>query len=598
MKKGHWLQPILWTAFWGALASCALPAQAKLVDEVTLVVDQEAMTRGELEESIQAFFMAQRMSPAKPGTPFYEKAKQFVVESFIREVLMAEEADRVGISVSDAEVDKETDREVDGMKKGFPSEADFQEGLKHEGITLEDLRSDIRSRLKRRIKANRAMRQQTQSLPGGVAVTDEEAREHFAKAPQDYEQVKFAVILFRIPAGSKPEYVQEVDKQAQGVLAEIKGGADFSAYARKYSEEKGSSDRGGVMGTFYRSELDPKLAKGIFAIPEKGMGIVRAPEGFYIVRVDKKQKADYALVAKDIKDSLQKGGQEAGLQRWFEGLKKNAFITLDGKPYQGSAPSGALKSGEGTGMVQAKPGKDGKPSPTGSVDDRGAAPKGELYPTLPAGGSLIFGGGVEGFAFDTRSLVDYHNPGADTQQELPYGFGLQVGMDYALDPTFQVGLQVEFLRRFTATVPDGLDRASWDASALAPSLSSKLLIPLDETTNFIVGFSGGYHFLMAGSLTVETPSGTDKVDLSAEGFGGKAGAGIEFFLDEDMNSSIGFGVDYRFLPFRSLQTKVVQDDGTGTYSSPLVNLTGGKEALVDFSGVNVGFQVRFYPGKD
>jgi foldase protein PrsA len=344
MKKRNWFQPILWTAFWGLLASCALPTQAKLVDEVALVVDQEAMTKGELEESIQAFFLAQRMSPAKPGTPLYEKAKQFVVEGFIREVLMAEEGDRMGIVVSDVEVDRETDREVDAMKKGFPSEADFQEGLKHEGITLDDLRSDIRTRLKRRIKANRAMRQQTQSLPGGVAVTDEEAREHFAKDPQSYEQVKFAVILFRIPAGSKPEYVQEVDKQAQGVLAELKGGADFAVYARKYSEEKGSSDRGGAMGTFYRSELDPKLAKGIFTIPEKGMGIVRAPEGFYIVRVDKKQKADYALVAKDIKDSLQKGGQEAGLQRWFEGLKKNAFITLDGKPYQGSAPSGALRS--------------------------------------------------------------------------------------------------------------------------------------------------------------------------------------------------------------------------------------------------------------
>jgi parvulin-like peptidyl-prolyl isomerase len=588
------MERIVWRSLAGLVILLSAPwAQAKLIDEVALVVNQEAMTRGEMEESIQAFFLAQRLQPAKPGTAAYERTKNLVAEAFIREVLLAEEADRLGIMVSDAEVERETDREIDAMKKGFPTEKDFEEGLRREGLALDDLKADVRARLKRRIRANRAMRHQQQALPGGVAVTDEEARSHFGKNPQDYEQVKFAVILFRVPAGAKPEYVQEVDKQVQAVLVELKGGADFAAYARKYSEDKGSSERGGVMGNFYRSELDPKLAKGIFAIPEKGLGIVRAPEGLYIVRVDKKQKADYALVAKEIKDSLQKGGQEAGLQKWFEGLRKNAHITLDGRPYAGGPTEG---EGAPSGMAQAKGGKE-RPADKDPIP-QGTPTSGELNPTLPAAGGLILGASLEGFSYFTDDLGAFHNPGTTLSQDLPFGIGLQAGLDYALDPSFLVGLQLEFLRKFTASVTEGSDRYLWDGAALAPSLTAKLLIPLDETTNFVLGLSGGYHLLMAGGLTFETPAGQDKVDLASEAFGGKVGAGVEFFLDEDMNSSVGFSVDYRHLSFTDLRTQVRETAGGGSYADPLENLTGGQKAHLDLSGINVGLHLRFYLGKD
>src|ERR1019366_8281196 len=165
--------------------------------------------------------------------------------------------DRLKIEVSDGEVEHEVNNEIENMKKGY-SDQDFNEELKKEGITVDDLKQDTHDKLLRRIKANRALRAKQQDLPTSAAVSDPEIQRYFNEHPQDYEQVKFDIILFRVGPKSKPEAVKEVETQSRGVLKELKGGADFAAYAKKYSEDQGSADKGGAVGTVFRSELEPK----------------------------------------------------------------------------------------------------------------------------------------------------------------------------------------------------------------------------------------------------------------------------------------------------------------------------------------------------
>ena len=246
-----------------------VPTWGKTVDSIELVVDQDSMTQGEMEEAIQAYFLSQHLNPSKPGTPDYETAKKQVVENFEREVLLAEEADREKIDIQDGEVQHEVDEQVENMKKSFPTEQDFEDEIKKEGITLEDLKSRIHDQLLRRLKATHVLRQKQQDLPNSIFVTDEEVREYFRAHPKDYEQAKFSIILFRIPPKSTSKYVAELEKQAQGVLKDLKGGASFATLAKKYSEDEGTADKGGDVGTVYRADLDPALAKGIFESPSR-----------------------------------------------------------------------------------------------------------------------------------------------------------------------------------------------------------------------------------------------------------------------------------------------------------------------------------------
>lgn len=582
-----------------AVIAFAPPAQAKLVDEIALVVDQDSMTRGELEESIQTFFLAQSLKPARPGTPEYTKAKKEVEDSFVREVLLAEEADREKIEISDSELDHSVDQELDNMRKNFSSEQDFQDGLKKEGLTLDDLKQEIHDKLLRRLKASRVMRQKQVELPATALVADADMRQYYDRHPEDFEQVKFSIILFRVHPKAGTSYVSEVEKQAQAVLKNLKAGADFAATAKKYSEDQGTAEKGGEVGMVSRADLNPELAGGVFAIPVNGMGLVKADQGVYIVKVEYKGKADYVSVAPEIKARLEKEKQETALTRWIDSLRKDATILEDGKPvpYQPSLPPEEAAAG-----AVSTPGKAPAATPTAetilpAAAASTAAGPSDIYPSLPSVGGWTYQFSLSGFNYGTQDLANYV-PGVQTNQNFPFGFGLATGMDYSLESTFQVGLGLEALRKNTESVDDTLSNFTykWDSAAAGPALDLKLLIPMDESTNFIISASAGYYFLLGSTLSVSGP-GSEKAELSASNWGGKAGGVLEFLLDDHKNSALDLGVDYRLLSFSPVTTKVTSDNGGPALASPLLN-PDGKQADIDFSGIEVNLGLRFFLGKD
>ncbi len=572
-------------------AAAAPPVRAKTLDETILIVDQAAMTKGEMEEGIQAYFLAQGLkSVAQPGTPDYEKAKKDVFESFIQEVLLSEEADRQKMEVSDAEIDHQVDQEIATMKKNFDGEKAFEDGLKKEGITLEDLKQDTRDKLARRMKADRMLRSKQEQLPGSAVVEDADVQKYFQKHPQDYERVKFSIILLRLPAKAKPENTAQVEKQAKKLLQELKEGADFASYAKKFSEDQGSSDKGGEVGTVYRTELDPKLAKGVFAIPAKGMGLVRAPDGVYIVKVDYKGKADYDSVAPAIKDHLAKEQQTTALQSWMEGLKKNAYIVEDGKVI--TEASKPLSPGEIASAAAAQSQDEDTEAAGQTTNAASAEPIAEEQgnsrdnPTLPSGGSSALAFHLNGLNYGTDDLSSYYGSSVNTNQGFPFGLGLDLGWEIAVDQTIEVGILGDVLHEFEEDLTDSSgNKNEWNSTAAGPLLSARVLIPLDEGTNFILSAAGGYYFLMSGSVSV-TGSAPRNIDLSGGSFGGRAGLGTEFFLDDDKNTSLDLGLAYRLVKFSSLTAKTT----TGT----LLPTPGS----IDFSGIQIGVGIRFYLDKD
>src|SRR5208282_829224 len=177
-----------------------LSGRAETVDEIAMVVDQESMTRGEMEESIDAFFAVRNGKTPAPDTPEYLDAKKQVEGNFIQEVVLAEEADREKVEVSDSDVEGQVNQEIQNMKRNFATDEEFQEGLRKEGITLDDLKQDTRDRMLRRIKAGRVLHAKQEELPSAAIVTDQQVRDYYQKHPQDYEQAKFSIILFNADA--------------------------------------------------------------------------------------------------------------------------------------------------------------------------------------------------------------------------------------------------------------------------------------------------------------------------------------------------------------------------------------------------------------
>jgi parvulin-like peptidyl-prolyl isomerase len=596
----------------------ATPAP-RTVDEIVLVVDQDAMTKGEMEEAIHTYFAVQGVDMPAPGTPDYQQAKKDVVDGFIREVLMAEEADREKIEIQDGDVDHQINAEIENMKNRYPSEQEFEDALKKEGISQDDLKQDLHDQLLRRIKANRILQTKQHELPSTVFVTDAEVQKYFNQHPQDYEQVKFSIILFRIPAKSTAAYVKEVQKQAQGILDQLNAGADFAAFAKKYSEDQASADKGGEMDTMYRMDLNPKLADGIFNIPTDGMGLVKAPDGVYIVKVEHKGTADYATVAPDIKAHLLKQKQDSSFNEWIESLKKDAYIVEDGQvvvyhapvvaesgpnPANGPAPA-ATPNPSSPSAAATMAGDQAVTSASAAVTESSdnSSDSREIYPTLPSPGSFTLGLGGEGFSYGTQDLSDYYGPSVSTSQGFPFGFGFHLDLDLAIDPTLQLGIALQGFQKLGETVnflPLGQPSYSehWSASTAGPGLEAKVLIPLDESTNFILSAGGGYYFLIGAGVTISGSAVTENSNFSGSNFGGEAAAAVEFFFDDQKDSSLDLEVGYRVLKFQPITSSLTVNDGgpVADYPTPLTN-SDGTRSDIDFSGIHIGLGVRFYLDK-
>jgi peptidyl-prolyl cis-trans isomerase D len=118
---------------------------------------------------------------------------------------------------------------------------------------------------------------------------------------QSPEQIKASHILLK--TDGKDEAA--VRKQAEAVLAQVKGGANFADLAKKVSEDEGSKANGGDLGFFGTGQMVPEFEAAAKALePGQTSELVRSQFGFHIIRVFEK-KAGATQTLDQVRDQIQ-----------------------------------------------------------------------------------------------------------------------------------------------------------------------------------------------------------------------------------------------------------------------------------------------------
>jgi peptidyl-prolyl cis-trans isomerase C len=282
-------------------------------------VNGEDVTKADFERLIKNMELgAGQTIPAERRDEILRRS----LDQLITYTLLQQESKARKIDVAAAEVDAR----VAQMRQQFPSEAQFRQELSKRGMTVERLQADARTDM----VITKLMEAEVATLP---PATDADARDFYQKNPEKFQQpeaVRASHILF--PAGEADAAAkQQARTQAETVLKQAKGGADFAQLAREHSKD-GSAAQGGDLGFFPRGQMVPPFEEAAFALKVGEIsGIVESQFGFHIVKLTDRRPATtlaFEQVSGQIRDFLTQQKKQQRAEAFVDGLKKKARIEV------------------------------------------------------------------------------------------------------------------------------------------------------------------------------------------------------------------------------------------------------------------------------
>ena len=243
--------------------------------DVWATVNGKEISRGEVEK-----YYRSRASAAGPA-PSQEEAvalKLNILEDLINNEILLERAAKLNCIATDAAVeDKFTE------SKSPYTEDEFQKKLKDSGLTVDDLKSDIRTQLSIQTLLNREVLSKISVTDQDVADFYNQNRAQFNIAEPQYHIAQILITPHPDPTvhnrkNDKASTEAEAQGKARAIEQKLAAGADFSQVAMDYSEDSTAST-GGDLGFIPESALnrsDPVLKREILAMK---VGEVSPPIG-------------------------------------------------------------------------------------------------------------------------------------------------------------------------------------------------------------------------------------------------------------------------------------------------------------------------------
>jgi len=247
-------------AFAGACKNNVLPGP-----NVWAVVNGKDIMRDEVEKNYRSRLNAESPAPSQEESL---SLKLSVLDELINSEILLERAQKMNLVATDAEVeDKFTEA------KSPYTEEEFQTRLKDTGLTVDDLKSDIRRQLSIQKLLNR-------EVVAKISITDQDVADYYGKNRAQFNVAEPQYRIAQIIITSHPDATvhnrkndkatneAEAGRKAAMVIQKLDAGADFAQVAMDYSEDP-SSSTGGDLGFVPASSLDqsdPSLKKIVLAM--------------------------------------------------------------------------------------------------------------------------------------------------------------------------------------------------------------------------------------------------------------------------------------------------------------------------------------------
>jgi peptidyl-prolyl cis-trans isomerase SurA len=309
------------------LAVCAVASCKKEMapgPDVWAIVNGKEIMRDEVEKNFRS-----RLNPDSPA-PSHEEAlslKLSILDELINSEILLERANKMNLAASDAEVeDKFTE------SKSPYTEEEFQRKLKDSGLTVDDLKSDIRRQVSIQKLLNR-------EVVAKISITDQDIADFYNQNRAQFNLVEPQYHIAQIVVTPRPDASihnrkndkasneAEAGRKAAMLSQRLSAGADFAQLATDYSEDSTSST-GGDLGynpesSFNRS--DPLLKRTVLAMkPGEVSHPIQLRDGRYVIL---KLMGKETAGQRQLSDTQVREGIRQMLRNRQEQLLRAAYLT-------------------------------------------------------------------------------------------------------------------------------------------------------------------------------------------------------------------------------------------------------------------------------
>lgn len=289
-----------------AALALLLTGCGELLDPAAAVVNGQKITVDEITADLERFETSpefERLAQQGDAQALKRQVEQQILSQEIRRAVLQPKAEEFGIEVTEEDVQER----MDEIKQDFPTEDAFEEALKEQGLTLDQLTELVEDNiLEERLR---------EEVTKETRPTDEELTAYYEENVTDFTETAAQHILVDDKA-----LAARIADQLQAAKDESALGRLFDQLAKKHSTDQSNAAQGGDLGYFKPGDFVPEFEKAADTLE---IGEVSDPVktefGFHVIWVTDRRVAPFEDVQEEIEQEL---GQGAADEAWNEYVRE------------------------------------------------------------------------------------------------------------------------------------------------------------------------------------------------------------------------------------------------------------------------------------
>ena len=272
------------------------------------------ITRGDVNEIADPYL--QQYGSDYDTNPDLAELRTQALNLLVEEKLMYKKAEELGILPTQEEIDTEVNKFISDLKENLGGEDAFNSALESAGLGLDEYTAKITESIEGNLIRNKV----TEEIFKDISVSDDDIKAYYDENLEGFKTATVSHILIKDEAKAK-----EVREKAVN-------GEDFAGLAKEYSEDTGTKENGGSLGTvaYNTTQYVQEFTDAFKKLNEGEISdLVKSTYGYHIIKVTDIKQKTLDEAKEEIKSKLEGEKQQevynTSVEQWKKDYKVKTY---------------------------------------------------------------------------------------------------------------------------------------------------------------------------------------------------------------------------------------------------------------------------------